>query len=115
MDLITSDGSSSKPPPPSSTTAPPPPDSAAAAGPPVPVMVERKSKKGTLMQIQSDTLSAAKAAFNPVRTNIMPYRQKKKVLKCAMNLCFVFVCDYLFYALGIRCLSVLSVLTILFF
>ncbi|KAL8462763.1 hypothetical protein ACS0TY_033692 [Phlomoides rotata] len=78
MDLITSDGSSSKPPPPSSTTAPPPSDSAAAAGPPVPVMVERKSKKGTLMQIQSDTISAAKAAFNPVRANIMPQKQRKK-------------------------------------
>lgn len=43
---------------------------------PVPLVVEKKSKKGTLMQIQSDTISAAKAALNPVR---MPQKQKKKV------------------------------------
>lgn len=88
MDLITSDGSSSKPPSASSTTAPPPPtDSAAPAGPPVPVVVERKSKKGTLMQIQSDTISAAKAAFNPVRANIMPQKQKKKVFSVPVCVC----------------------------
>ena len=40
---------------------------------------EKKSKRATLMQIQSDTISAAKAALNPVRTNIMPQKQKKKV------------------------------------
>ncbi|KAL8036593.1 hypothetical protein ABFX02_12G168900 [Erythranthe guttata] len=81
MDLITSDGSSSKPPSASSTTAAPPMDSGAnimAPGPPVPMTVERRSKKGTLMQIQSDTISAAKAAFNPVRANIMPQKQRKK-------------------------------------
>ncbi|KAH6798551.1 SH3 domain-containing protein [Perilla frutescens var. frutescens] len=83
MDLITSDGSSSKPSPASSTTAPPPIDSGAPAGPPVPAVAERKSKKGTLMQIQSDTISAAKAAFNPVRANIMPQRQKKKPVSYA--------------------------------
>ncbi|XP_047970035.1 uncharacterized protein LOC125213496 isoform X2 [Salvia hispanica] len=81
MDLITSDGSSSKPTPAASTTAPPPIDSAASVGPPV--VAERKSKKGTLMQIQSDTISAAKAAFNPVRANIMPQRQKKKPVSYA--------------------------------
>lgn len=36
---------------------------------------DRKSKKATLLQIQNDTISAAKA----VRTNIMPHRSKKKV------------------------------------
>ncbi|KAL6548139.1 hypothetical protein OROHE_009201 [Orobanche hederae] len=79
MDLITSDGSTSKPSPATSTTAPPPIESAS----PVPVVAEWKSKKGTLMQIQSDTISAAKAAFNPVRANIMPQRQKKKPVSYA--------------------------------
>ncbi|KAL1568103.1 hypothetical protein AAHA92_03507 [Salvia divinorum] len=83
MDLITSDGSSSKPSPAASTTAPPPVDSQASAGAPVPQVAERRSKKGTLMQIQSDTISAAKAAFNPVRANIMPQRQKKKPVSYA--------------------------------
>lgn len=87
MDLITSDGSSSKPSPAPSTTAPPLIDSGAPAGPPVPAAAERKSKKGTLMQIQSDTISAAKAAFNPVRANIMPQRQKKKVLFFFFEVC----------------------------
>ncbi|KAL1532946.1 hypothetical protein AAHA92_32897 [Salvia divinorum] len=81
MDLITSDGSSSKPTPAASTTAPPPIDSTASVGPPV--VAERRSKKGTLLQIQSDTISAAKAAFNPVRANIMPQRQKKKPVSYA--------------------------------
>ena len=43
---------------------------------------EKKSKRATLMQIQSDTISVAKAALNPVKANIMPQRQRqrKKVL-----------------------------------
>ncbi|XP_058223100.1 uncharacterized protein LOC131332811 isoform X2 [Rhododendron vialii] len=80
MDLITSD-----PAPLAAAAAPPPPSaSPAAAFPPPytgsgkPAQADRKAKKGTLMQIQSDTISAAKAALNPVRTNIMPQRQKKK-------------------------------------
>ncbi|GFS44291.1 SH3 domain-containing protein [Actinidia rufa] len=48
-----------------------------------PAQTDRKSKKGTLMQIQSDTISAAKAALNPVRTNIMPQKQKKKPVSYA--------------------------------
>ncbi|XP_075509599.1 uncharacterized protein LOC142546012 [Primulina tabacum] len=85
MDLITSDGSSTKLPAASAATAASPIDSSTnmAVGTPVPVAVERKSKKGTLMQIQSDTISAAKAAFNPVRTNIMPQKQKKKPVSYA--------------------------------
>uniref|UniRef100_A0A5B6YHF8 SH3 domain-containing protein n=1 Tax=Davidia involucrata TaxID=16924 RepID=A0A5B6YHF8_DAVIN len=82
MDLITSD--------PSSASAPPPPSSSASSAtlsPPTalgkPVQADRKSKKATLMQIQSDTISAAKAAFNPVRTNIMPQKQKKKPVSYA--------------------------------
>lgn len=39
---------------------------------------EKRSKRAALMQIQNDTISAAKAALNPVRTNIMPQRQSKK-------------------------------------
>ncbi|KAK0592803.1 hypothetical protein LWI29_025709 [Acer saccharum] len=45
---------------------------------------ERKSKRAALMQIQSDTVSAAKAVLNPVRGNIgnigniMPQKQKQK-------------------------------------
>ncbi|KAF6137353.1 hypothetical protein GIB67_036390 [Kingdonia uniflora] len=71
MDLITADPSSA--PSPTSGTAP------STLGKPVPkpVPTERKSKRGTLMQIQSDTLAAAKA-FNPVRTNIMTQRQRQK-------------------------------------
>ncbi|KAK4755582.1 hypothetical protein SAY87_009339 [Trapa incisa] len=42
------------------------------------VQGDKKSKRATLMQIQSDTISAAKAALNPVRANIMPQKQKKK-------------------------------------
>lgn len=81
MDLISSDPSSAKSSSSSSTAAPPPESPTnASVGAPVPVVVDRKSKRGTLMQIQSDTISAAKAAFNPVRTNIMPQKQKKKVI-----------------------------------
>ncbi|XP_051149190.1 uncharacterized protein LOC127263926 [Andrographis paniculata] len=86
MDLITSDGSSSKSTPASSGTAPPPldsPTSTAASAAAAPVAAERKSKKGTLLQIQSDTISAAKAAFNPVRANIMPQKQKKRPVSYA--------------------------------
>ncbi|XP_052198815.1 uncharacterized protein LOC127805978 [Diospyros lotus] len=81
MDLITSDPSSTTaPPPPSSSSAPPLPPPAVVGKPP---QTDRKSKRGTLMQIQSDTISAAKAALNPVRTNIMPQKQKKKPVSYA--------------------------------
>ncbi|XP_028805140.1 TSET complex member tstB [Neltuma alba] len=39
---------------------------------------EKKSKRATFMQIQTDTLTVAKAALAPVRTNLMPQKQKKK-------------------------------------
>ncbi|XP_059453334.1 uncharacterized protein LOC132183886 [Corylus avellana] len=39
---------------------------------------EKRSKRTSLMQIHSDTVSAAKAALNPVRANIIPQKQKKK-------------------------------------
>lgn len=40
---------------------------------------EKRSKRSSLMQIHSDTVSAAKAALNPVRANIIPQKQRKKV------------------------------------
>jgi len=79
MDLITADPT---PAPSSSSTA------AASSAPTAPASLpsalgkppaEKKSKRAALMQIQNDTISAAKAALHPVRTNIMPQRQKKKV------------------------------------
>ncbi|XP_074353707.1 uncharacterized protein LOC141692692 isoform X2 [Apium graveolens] len=78
MDLITSDPTPTAPPPASSSPAASP-----AAFPPVNTgpskpASDRKSKKGTLMQIQSDTISAAKAALNPVRANILPQKQKQR-------------------------------------
>lgn len=81
MDLITSDPTPTGPPPSSSSSSTSP-----AALPPIssgiskPVS-DRKSKKGTLMQIQSDTISAAKAALHPVRANILPQKQKQKQRK----------------------------------
>ncbi|KAH1235801.1 hypothetical protein GmHk_08G021178 [Glycine max] len=78
MDLITADPT---PAPSSSSTAsassaPTPPASLPSAFGKPPA--EKKSKRAALMQIQNDTISAAKAALHPVRTNIMPQRQKKK-------------------------------------
>lgn len=77
MDLITSDPSSTQSSSSKSTASAAPaatlPHQTAAAAT---ASTDRK-KKGMLMQIQSDTISAAKAALNPVR---MPQRQKKKVL-----------------------------------
>ncbi|CAI0553286.1 unnamed protein product [Linum tenue] len=42
------------------------------------ILGEKKSKRATLMQIQNETISAAKAALQPMKTNIMPQKQKKK-------------------------------------
>lgn len=89
MDLITADPAAISSTTPSSTPAastPAPSSSAASPGASLPTALgkptgEKKSKRAALMQIQNDTISAAKAALNPVRTNIMPssQRQKKKV------------------------------------
>ncbi|KAG1365847.1 hypothetical protein COCNU_12G008470 [Cocos nucifera] len=71
MDLITSDPSASAT------------NSSSAAAPSTlgkPVTTEKKSKRATLMQIHSDTISAAKA-LNPVKTN--PQKQKKKSVSYA--------------------------------
>lgn len=75
MDLITADPSSASAVAQSSSSGATPPHPAALGKP---VQTDRKSKKATLMQIQNDTISAAKAALNPVRANIMPQKQKKK-------------------------------------
>ncbi|WVZ22953.1 hypothetical protein V8G54_001497 [Vigna mungo] len=90
MDLITADpttattSSSSA----ATSTAPTAPSSLPSAlGKP---LAEKRSKRAALLQIQNDTISAAKAALHPVRTNIMPQKQKKKVHRCRLfckNLC----------------------------
>lgn len=90
MDLITADPS--KIPPASSssssTSAAPAPSSSLATATSSSSMLPPsvlgkpatdKKKRGTLMQIQSDTISAAKA----VRANIMPQKQKKKPVSYA--------------------------------
>ncbi|XP_049405715.1 uncharacterized protein LOC125869194 isoform X2 [Solanum stenotomum] len=76
MDLITSDPSSTSTS--SQSTTAPPPIMPQQTPPPPSASTDRK-KKGTLMQIQSDTISAAKA----VRANIMPQKQKKKPVSYA--------------------------------
>ncbi|XP_010496142.1 PREDICTED: uncharacterized protein LOC104773261 isoform X1 [Camelina sativa] len=67
----------------SSTASQPSPASASAANLHHPMSTkttlgEKKSKRATLMQIQNDTISVAKAALNPVKANIMPQRQRQK-------------------------------------
>ncbi|KAB2620433.1 hypothetical protein D8674_039376 [Pyrus ussuriensis x Pyrus communis] len=89
MDLISSDPSTASSSASSTTSssastqsaahAPSPPKSSAglptALGKPA---GEKKSKRAALMQIQNDTISAAKAALHPVRTNINIIPQKHK-------------------------------------
>ncbi|CAN6580067.1 unnamed protein product [Malus baccata var. baccata] len=102
MDLITADPStvsasastttSSSPstqPAQSSGYAASPPKSSSSSGLPTALgkpAGEKRSKRASLMQIQNDTISAAKAALNPVRTNInmnsiMPQKHKQKQKK----------------------------------
>ncbi|XXG66397.1 hypothetical protein AAC387_Pa05g3885 [Persea americana] len=75
MDLITADPSTV------SQSTPAAAASASASAPSTlgkpPQPDRRPPRKGTFMQIQSDTISVAKA-LNPVRTNIIPQKQKKK-------------------------------------
>ncbi|VAH89154.1 unnamed protein product [Triticum turgidum subsp. durum] len=78
MDLITSDPSAA----PAAGASSQQPSSGGGGGslgrpapPPAPAPADRKSKRATLMQIQSDTISAAKA-FNPVKA--LPQRNRKK-------------------------------------
>ncbi|XP_010247384.2 PREDICTED: uncharacterized protein LOC104590415 [Nelumbo nucifera] len=83
MDLITADPSSV----PSGTSGTSGPSAntsttSSVAAPPSTLgkpaaQTDRKSKRSTLMQIHSETISVAKA-LNPVKTNIMPQKQKKK-------------------------------------
>lgn len=89
MDLMTSDPKAAPPPSSSSSSssssaAPPPMQMAASPTMPPPTalgkpVTDRKSKRTTLMQIQNDTISAAKA----VRANIMPQKQKKRPVSYA--------------------------------
>lgn len=54
---------------------------------------EKRSKRAALMQIQNDTISAARAALNPVRTNIniLPQKHKQKQKKVqTRNLFFAY-------------------------
>ncbi|OVA12087.1 Src homology-3 domain [Macleaya cordata] len=76
MDLITADPSPAPPSTSGTTTS--------TLGKPVPkpVQTEKKSKRSTLMQIQSDTIAVAKS-LNPVRTNIMTQKQKRKPVSYA--------------------------------
>ncbi|XP_072974813.1 uncharacterized protein [Typha angustifolia] len=71
MDLITSDPKAAAP----NSSAPAAPSTLGK-----PVTTDRKSKRVSLMQIQTDTIAAAKA-LNPVKTN--PQRQKKKPVSYA--------------------------------
>ena len=75
MDLISSDPTSA---PPEQQQQPPPPSSSTSAARPASPLfskpiTDRKSKKSTLMQIQSDAVSAARAAVR------IPHKHKKKV------------------------------------
>lgn len=80
MDLISSDPTS-QPPPPPQQQQPPPSSSTSAARPASPLfskpITDRKSKKSTLMQIQSDAVSAARAAVR------IPHKHKKKPVSYA--------------------------------
>ncbi|KQK22427.1 uncharacterized protein LOC100843701 [Brachypodium distachyon] len=74
MDLITSDPSAASAPG-ASSQQPSSSGGGGSLGRPAPAAADRKSKRATLMQIQSDTISAAKA-FNPVKA--LPQRNRKK-------------------------------------
>lgn len=81
MDLITADpapvpasSSSSSSSTTSSTTAAASPSHVSTKT----TLGEKKSKRAALMQIQNDTISVAKAALNPVRTNIISYQKQKQ-------------------------------------
>jgi len=96
MDLITADpgpapkssGSSEAPTPPASQqptgsmsySTPTTTTASSSSGSGKTMLGERKSKRATLMQIQNDTISAAKAAMKTTAgINIMPQKQKKNV------------------------------------
>lgn len=121
MDLITADPStvsastssttsssaSTQSAPPYAASPPPPrgsPGLPSALGKPT---VEKRSKRAALMQIQNDTISAAKAALNPVRTNIiMPQKHKQKQKKVQNPVFFIIISRFAshlfcFWACGI--------------
>lgn len=81
MDLISSDPTSAPPPPSTSAQAPTASHQRAASPFSKPVTAttttDRKSKRSTLMQIQSDAVSAARAAVR------IPHKHKKKPVSYA--------------------------------
>ncbi|WOL18057.1 hypothetical protein Cni_G26850 [Canna indica] len=77
MDLITSDTTTA---PPATAAAPTPSPAVAPSALGKPSATDRKPKRSTLMQIQSETIAAAKA-LNPVKA--IPQRQKKKPVSYA--------------------------------
>ena len=90
MDLITADPT----PAPAPASAASVPSSTAATQAPTALgkpSGERRSKRSALMQIHSDTVSAAKAALHPVRTNIMPQKHQRKKVTLSLSLCFNFL------------------------
>ncbi|XP_021279407.1 uncharacterized protein LOC110413025 isoform X1 [Herrania umbratica] len=83
MDLITADPTPVPAASSSSTTSSTTPTVSPSATQPQHVSTkttlgEKKSKRAALMQIQNDTISVAKAALNPVRTNIIPHQKQKQ-------------------------------------
>ncbi|KAK9027706.1 hypothetical protein V6N11_067529 [Hibiscus sabdariffa] len=87
MDLISADPT----PVPASTSSSSLPKTAAEASPTATqhphhvstktTLGEKKSKRATLMQIQHDTISVAKAALHPVRANIISHHKQKQKQK----------------------------------
>lgn len=106
MDLMTSDPKAA--PPQSSSSSTSSSSSAASAptqmaGMPPPSslgkpVTDRKTKRTTLMQIQNDTISAAKA----VRANILPQKQKKRVLFIFASFCLVWYSILVWYLSNVR-------------
>ena len=85
MDLITADPT----PAPAPASAASVPSSTAATQAPTALgkpSGEKRSKRSALMQIHSDTVSAAKAALHPVRTNIMPQKHQRKKVTLSLSL-----------------------------
>ncbi|WRX31628.1 hypothetical protein QQP08_024115 [Theobroma cacao] len=83
MDLITADPAPVPAASSSSTTSSTTPTASSSATQPQHVSTkttlgEKKSKRAALIQIQNDTISVAKAALNPVRTNIIPHQKQKQ-------------------------------------
>ncbi|KAJ8769155.1 hypothetical protein K2173_000930 [Erythroxylum novogranatense] len=84
MDLMTSDPASSNKSNAGSATQQRPPLPASSSSGGKTMLGERKSKRAALMQLQNDTISAAKAAFHPIKGNIRPQKQKRTPVSYAL-------------------------------